>query len=197
MGAAVLAVGRERVEREQGRNDPHRFAFAQLPCDPEQPQLAGGVESIAGLDLDGRAAAGHQRVEAEPALIEEIGVGRSLGFGYGRGDSAAGPGDLLVARAGAAHRMLVGAVAGEDQMGVAIDQARGDPGPAERVDLLRAVAGKLGALADANDPAVGDADRAILDHPERVAPRRFERRDITVDEQAIPHASVALGEARC
>ena len=35
---------------------------------------------LAGLDFDGRAAAGHQRVEAEPALIEEIGVGRSLGF---------------------------------------------------------------------------------------------------------------------
>ena len=59
--------------------------------------------------------------------------------------------------------MFVGARAAEDEMRVAVDQARRDPRAAERVDLLRAEAGELGALADANDLAVGDPDRAILD----------------------------------
>ena len=113
MGAAVLAVGGERVEREQGRDNPDRLPLAEPACDPEQAQLARGVERVAGLDLDGRAAAGHQGMEATPALFEKRLVRCGLGRGHGRGDSAANPGDLLVAGACAAHRMLPGAIAGE------------------------------------------------------------------------------------
>ena len=154
-----------------------------------------GIEAVAGLDLDRRAAAAHQRVQAAAALVEQLLVGCGRGALDRRGDAAAGLGDLLIARAGAAHRMLVGARAAEDEMGVAVDQARRDPGAAERVDLLRAEAGELGALADADDLAVGDADRAILDQPERIARRCLERRDPAVDEQPVPHA-FALRRAR-
>src|SRR5204863_2635483 len=61
----------------------------------------------------------------------------------------------------------------------------GHPGAAERVHLFRLVAGELGALADPHDLAVGDPDRAILDHAEAVA---FERCYVAVDEQPVPHA---------
>ena len=80
--------------------------------------------------------------------------------------------------------MLVGAGAAEHEMRVAVDQARRDPGAAERVHLLGAIAGKFGALADADNPAVGNADRAVLDDAEAAA---LERGDIAVDEQPVPH----------
>ena len=75
--------------------------------------------------------------------------------------------------------MLVGARAPEHEVGVAVDQARRDPGAAERDDFAGTEAGKLGALADPDDLAVRDADRAILNHAKAVA---FERRNVAVDE---------------
>ena len=89
--------------------------------------------------------------------------------------------------------MLVGARAAEHEMRVAVDQARRHPGAAERIDLLRPKAGQFGALADADDLAVGDSDRAILDDPERVARPLLERRDVAVDEQAVPHDLALAG----
>ena len=43
--------------------------------------------------------------------------------------------------------------------------------PPSAIDLLGAKAGELGALADADDLAVGNGDRAIVDQPERIARR--------------------------
>jgi len=77
--------------------------------------------------------------------------------------------------------MLISARAAEHEMGVAVDQAGRDPGAAERVDVLRPKAGELGALSDADDLAVLNSDRAILDQPERVARFLFKGRDIAVD----------------
>ena len=72
MRAAVLGLGRQRVKREQGRDEADRFALAQLASDLEQPKFAPGVEAISRLELDGRAPAAHQRVEATPALLQEL-----------------------------------------------------------------------------------------------------------------------------
>ena len=57
--------------------------------------------------------------------------------------------------------MFGGAGAAEDEMGVAVDQARRDPGAAEGDDFLGAEAGQLGPLADAQDAPVLDGDGAI------------------------------------
>ena len=84
--------------------------------------------------------------------------------------------------------MLVGARAAEHEMGMAIDQARSDPCAAERNDFRGAKPGELGALADADYLALGNADRAIVDQPKRVARHLFERRDPAIDEQPVPHA---------
>src|SRR5690606_18563343 len=82
-------------------------------------------------------------------------------------------------------------VAPENEMGVAVDQAGGYPGAAQRLDLLRLVSGQLGALADAHDPPVLDADRAILDRAERGRDRRVHRRDMAIDQQQVPHVSLS------
>ena len=52
-----------------------------------------------------------------------------------REDSAAGPGNLVVARAAQAELELVRAIAGVDQVGMAVDQPRSDPA-AGAVDAL-------------------------------------------------------------
>ena len=57
--------------------------------------------------------------------------------------------------------MLVGAGAAEHQMRVAVDQPGRHPGAVERHDFGGAEAGELGALADADDLAVLDADRGV------------------------------------
>src|SRR5690349_1724683 len=126
-------------------------------------------------------------MKAQPALLDQFLIRRCGGPLYGRGDASAGLGDFLVARSRAAHRMLVGARSAEHQMCVAIDQAGSDPCAAERIDLARAEARELRALADADDPAVGDAYRTVLDHPERIAGTLFESGDVAVDEQPVPH----------
>ncbi len=187
MGAAIALLGRERVKRKQGRNDADGLIFAEFCGDPEQPQLARRIEAVAGLDLDGRAAAAHQRMKAPAALLDQFIVGRRRGVLDRGSDSATGGRNLLIGCAGATHRVLVGAGAAEDEMGVAVDQARRDPGAAERDHFLRAKTGKLGALADTNDIAVLDADRTIFDDPERIARLLLERCDPAVDEQPVPH----------
>ena len=69
--------------------------------------------------------------------------------------------------------------------------------PPQRLTSLAPEAGQLGAPADADDAAVGDADRGIGDRAERVAGLRDHRRDVAVDEQAVPHGSLAMGGERC
>src|SRR3954469_7147752 len=111
------------MESEQGRDDADRLALAERARDLEKAELARGIESVAGLDFDGRAAAGHQCVQAAVALLDQLLVRRSRGSRDRGGNPAAGFSDLLIARAGAAHRMFVGAGAAEDEVSVAIDQA--------------------------------------------------------------------------
>ena len=81
-------------------------------------------------------------------------------------------------------------------MGVAVDQARRDPGAAERNDFLGAKAGELGALADADDLAVLNADRAIFDDAQRIA-RHGSMVAIRQSTSRRSHMGVALRRARC
>ena len=62
-------VGGKRVEREQRRNDAHRLRSrrARSAILSSRSSLFG-VEAVARLDLDRRAAAAHQRVEPRPRL---------------------------------------------------------------------------------------------------------------------------------
>ena len=136
----------------------------------EQAHLAGGVEAVARLDLDRGDAAAHQRVEAAAGAVEQLVGAGGLGRGDGRGDAAAGLGDLLIGRAGAAHGMLVGAGAAEHEMGVAVDQPRRDPGAAAAAttSLARKPASSVRLPTRTIRPSC-DADRGIGDHAERIA----------------------------
>ena len=183
------------MEREQRRDDPHRLARGKRGRAAQHAQLALDVQRVAGLDLDGRDAAFHQGIETQRRRGEKLVVGRRLRRLHRRRDAAAGPRDLLIGRAGAAHRMFVRARAAEDQMGMTVDQARSDPRAAERDDFLRAEARQFGALADAHDAPVLDADGAMFDDAQRIARHRLHGRDTAVDEQAVPHA-FALRRAR-
>ncbi len=58
--------------------------------------------------------------------------------------------------------MLVGPGAAKNEVRVTIDQPRGYPRSTERDDFPCPIPRKLGALADADDLALGDPDRAIF-----------------------------------
>ncbi len=195
MRSAVALGSGDGVKREQGRDDPHCRSIAERVGELEEAQFALYLEAVASFHLDRRATAAHQCVKASARAGQQVFVACSRGFGDGRGDSAAGLGDFLIGRSSAAHRMFVGAIAAEDQMGVTIDQTGRDPGAAKRGNVLGSIAGELGAFADSNHLAVGDSDRSIVDDAQRIARRGFERRDAAIDEQAVPHGGGFEGQA--
>ena len=69
--------------------------------------------------------------------------------------------------------------------------------PPSAIDLFRAEAGKLGALADADDLAVGNPDRAIVDQAERIARPRPRSVAMLQSTSSRSHMFVALGERCC
>ena len=148
------------------RLDPPRSRCRPAPWRLEHLELGLDVEAVAGLDLDRRDPALHQCPQARARLLHKLFQGSRPRRLHGRGDAAAGAGDFLIGRALEPLLIFAGAVAAEDEVGVAIDQAGGDPGAVQRLDLSGLVAGQLGAAADPDDAPVLDADGAILDRPE-------------------------------
>ena len=141
---------------------------AQPARGAQRLRLVVEVEPVAGLDLDRRDAFGDQRIEARQRLPHQLVLARRAQRLDGRDDAAAGPRHLFVGGAGQPHLELVGAVAGMDEMGVAVDQAGRDPA-AVAVDDLGAGGsgrGKLGFRAGIDDPAAARGDRAVLDDAE-------------------------------
>ena len=184
------------MEGEQGRDHSHGLVAGDGAGGVEQADLGGGVEPVARLDLDRGDPAAHQRMEAAARRgAQFVGAG-GLGRGDGRGDPAPRLCDFLIGRAGAAHGMFLRARAAEDEVGVAVDEAGGDPGAAQGDDVAGTEAGELGALADPDDAAVDDADRGIGHDAERIARGGDHRRDVAVGKQAVPHGA-GIGRARC
>jgi hypothetical protein len=90
-------------------------------------KLGPDVEPVARLDLDGGDAFSHQRGEPAAGRGHKRIVARGAGRLHRRDDAAAGARDLFIARAFETHLELVGAIAAEDEVRVAIDQPRRDP----------------------------------------------------------------------
>ena len=90
----------------------------------EQPQLGGRVEAVARLGLDGRHAVAEHLVEPATTVVVQLVGRRGAGVLDGREDAAAGGQDLEVAGALLAQAHLAFARAGEQQMGVRVDEAR-------------------------------------------------------------------------
>ena len=150
---------RKVVRTETGRS------LAEPPRGAKRLFFIVEVEAVARLDLDRRDAFGDQRVEPRQRLAHELVLARRTQRLDRRDDAAACPRHFLVGRAGQPHLELVGAVAGMDEMGVAIDQARRDPA-AFAVDDLRTGRrgrGKVRFGTGIGDFAAACGDGAALD----------------------------------
>ncbi len=93
---------------------------------------------------------------------------------HGGDDAAPGAGDLLIGGAGEPQLELMGAVAAENEMGVAVDQAGGDPAALAVDGLVGLEARRVGGAAGEDDAPVAGGDDAVLDNAEP-AFRRGER----------------------
>ena len=151
----ALGFRRQGMRAEEGGAHRDRPLVAEPARGTQRLRLVFEIEPVAGLDLDRGDAFRDQRVEPRQRLRDELVLARRAQRLDRRDDAAAGPRDLLVGRAGKPHLELVGAVAGMDQMGVAVDQAGRDPA-ALAVDDLGAAAGRrqVRFRTGIDDPAV-------------------------------------------
>jgi hypothetical protein len=164
-----VLVGRPFVGNGVGaherRHDIDRVSLVGAAEDLQQPEFGLRVEPVAGFHLDGRRPRREHRIQAPEQQLEQPLVAR-LPDGPDRPeDAAAGVEYLLVAPPAELGRELVGAVAGEDRVGVAVDEPRED-GPSRGVDraggVLRGVAGGDGlGRPDGRHLAVDDRHRGV------------------------------------
>ncbi len=176
---------RQRMRAEESRAHAHREHPADRPRDAQHLRLGVALEPVARLDLQRRHALGQEALDARRARRQQIGLGRGARRPYGRGDAAAAPRDLLVRRAVLPLLELVAAIAGVDDVRVAVDQPRQQPAAAAVVRDRRRRAGRdVAAPAQPRNAAVPDADRAIAD---LAVARRIgrERRQVDVDPQRV------------
>ena len=137
---------------KEGRHDANRQPIGDASNDAEVAQLLLQRQAVAGLALDGRGPGGQGGPQALLAeRLERRVIGRARG-GHGPQDAAAAVRGSLEACRG-----FVRAVAGEDRMGVAVDEARRHERGAE-VHRLVAI-GRLARIADPRDPSIANLDR--------------------------------------
>ncbi len=137
---------------EEGRHDANRQPIGDPPNDAEVAQLFLQRQAVAGLALDGRRPGGQRGPQALLAeRLERRVIGRARG-GHGPQDAAAAVGGSIEACRG-----FVRAVAGEDRMGMAVDEAGRHERGAEVHGLLSVRC--LARTADPRDPSVADLDR--------------------------------------
>src|SRR6476660_189213 len=84
------------------------------------------VEAVAGLGFDGGGAGAEHPVAMATGGNEEVIFAGGAGEGDGAQDASTGGGDLLVGGSGDALLEFGSAVAGEDEVGVGVDEAGGD-----------------------------------------------------------------------
>jgi hypothetical protein len=134
----------------------------------EHVELGVPVEAIAGLDLHGRDSVGEERVEAGERGLDEVLHRSRAGGADGGQDAAAGLGDLLVGGPVQAGLELSRAVAGMDEMGVAVDQRGRDEAAVEAAGLQRAVLGReVGQGAGPEDVVAVQHEGGVRDRPGR------------------------------
>ena len=127
------------------------------------------IEAVAGFGFEGGGArAKHPVAMAAGGGEQLVGIG-GAGEGDGAQDAAAGSGDLLVSGSGDALLELGGAIAGEDEMGVGVDEA-GGYGAASGVDDVGDRRGcrsdQIGVGARGGDAAVFYEQGGVFDEAE-------------------------------
>jgi len=179
---APRVLGRERMGGEQRRAHVHPRLRTQASRDAQLLGLRGRIEAIARLDLDRGDAFGCKRSKARHALLREVGLARGARCTHGRCNAAALARDVGVGGAVEAALELVRAIAGVNEMRVAIDETRQQPIAGARQDRrCLDVGSKVAARPDPCDAIARHADRGVAD---RAVPS-LHRGDVGVDDQKV------------
>ena len=196
IGIAVR-LRRQRMRAKEGAADADRAQLAEAARGAQRLAFGSQRKPVTGLDLDRRQPFGDQRIESRQRLAHEA---RLVGFAQlaHRGiDAAAGARDLLVAGAAQPQLELMRAVAGVDQMRVAIDQAGRDPAAltVDHLDHFSAVAQRRrqrGFGPGIGDATIAHGERAMLDDAQ---PRLLlrQRRQPYVAPQPIARRGLRAG----
>ena len=166
-GGVSLELDGDDVGAEEGR------VLGELAGHREAARLVVDRQPVSALDLDGGGALGPHLGDEPGDVGGELLVGGGTGPGD-RGADAAG----RVGLAGHPRLELGGAVAGEDEVAVRVDEAGDHRAPAG-VDL-HVGGGCLGGRTDPRDPAALDDDGGVVHaarggRPPRPAPGRWWR----------------------
>ncbi len=123
-------------------------------------------KAVAGFDFDRGDAVGEQALQTRAGDCDQLCLGGGAGGGHGGQNAPAGFGGVLVADAAQARLELGAAVAGEHQVGVAVDQAGGEPAAIDIVVDRRGAdqcGRQVGAAADPDDAAIARGHGAVFD----------------------------------
>ena len=123
-GAAIRKFRRDGVRGQQSGNDAGGAFVVEAREHAQHVQFGVAVETVAGLGFECRGAAAQHPVAMAACGGEQFIFSCGAGQLDGAQNAAAGRGDLLIGGAGDALFELVGAIAGEDEMRVRIDEAR-------------------------------------------------------------------------
>ncbi len=163
-GMIVTIFGGKGVGAEIARHHIDWMAFSQSARDTEHLELGLDIETIARFDLDRRHALGKQAFESSRCGFEQIFFACRACGAHGREDAAARLGDVGIGDAVEALLEFLGAVAAIDEMGVAVDQARGEEAPAAVDGLGRR---RFLPRPGPGDPAPFHQNRTIFDQAVR------------------------------
>ena len=183
---------------KQGRDHVEGELAAEASCHPQHLQLALGGKPVARFDLDRGDPFRHQVVETVACRLKECLLGGGACLGDRRADAAAPTRDLLVGRSLEAKLEFLGPVAREDDVRMAVDEARRHPAPAGVDHLARerfGPIGQLGARTDVGDAPLRSRDRAVADGAIGLA-ARLERGKPKIDPDAVPHRHAVLNPWR-
>ncbi len=169
VGLGVRAVlGGDHVGPQEGAAHIMAEVIGQAAADLQEAQFAFGGEAVAAFGLHAGDALGQQMLQAVPGQAGEVLHTGGAGGPDGGGDATTAAGDLLVADAAAAGLKVGEAIAGEDQMGVAVHQPGQHQGGLERLagDLGGSAGFQGGAGTDLQHAAVLHQQGCIQDGPE-------------------------------
>lgn len=177
-----------RVCAEIAGGDADRPDMAEQAGALQHLHFTDPAEPIAGFDLDRGDAFAKQRIEPRQGFGDKLLDRQRIGRLDRGDDAAAGPGDLLIGRAGQAHLEFAGPIAAVNDMGVAVDETGGDPAAFEIDDLglLDGGCRQFAFGAGKGDAAVFSEQGAFFDDAE-TRPVRRERRQPRITPQYRPY----------
>ena len=123
-GVGIIAIfGRHRMGRQQGGLDPDRQRLPQPAGNPQHLELIRQREAVAGLDLHRGDPFPDQRLDPGSRQREQLLLAGGTGGPYRAENATALAGDLGIGHPFLAQLKLFGPAAGEDEMGVTVDEA--------------------------------------------------------------------------